>query len=65
MIDHLLYPLICERLKSEARYREGHLRVVNALPARCVPDEVLISLLYINVYAGLMSCNSTNLFTMA
>lgn len=36
MIDYLLYPLICERFKSEARYREGHLRVVNALPARRV-----------------------------
>ncbi len=36
MIDHLLHPLICERFKSDARYREGHLRVVNALPNRRV-----------------------------
>lgn len=36
MIYHLLHPLICERFKSDARYREGHLRVVNALPERRV-----------------------------
>ncbi len=36
MIEHLLQPLVCERFKSDARYREGHLRVVNALPERCV-----------------------------
>ena len=36
MIDHLLKPLICERFLTEARYREGHLRVVNALPERRV-----------------------------
>lgn len=32
MIDHLLQPLICERFIADARYRKGHLRVVNALP---------------------------------
>ena len=36
MIDHLLQPLIFERFKNDARYREGHLRVVNALPERRV-----------------------------
>ena len=36
MIEHLLHLLVCERFKSDARYREGHLRVVNALPERCV-----------------------------
>ena len=36
MIDHLLQPFVCERFKSDARYREGHLRVVNALPERRV-----------------------------
>ena len=36
MIDHLLQPLVCERFLTDARYREGHLRVVNALPKRCV-----------------------------
>ena len=36
MIDHLLQPLVCERFLAEARYREGHLRVVNALPERRV-----------------------------
>ncbi len=36
MITHLLEPLVCERFKSEPRYREGHLRVVNALPTRRV-----------------------------
>lgn len=32
MIDHLLQPLICERFIADARYRKGHLRVVNAFP---------------------------------
>ena len=36
MIDHLLKPLICERFLTDARYQEGHLRVVNALPERRV-----------------------------
>lgn len=36
MINHFLHPLVCERFKSDARYREGHLRVVNALPDRRV-----------------------------
>ncbi len=36
MIDHLLHPLVCERFLTDARYREGHLRVVNALPERRV-----------------------------
>ena len=34
MIDHLLQPLVCERFLTDERYREGHLRVVNALPER-------------------------------
>ena len=36
MIDHLLQPLVCERFLTDTRYREGHLRVVNALPERRV-----------------------------
>ena len=36
MIDYLLQPLACERFLTDAQYREGHLRVVNALPERCV-----------------------------
>ena len=36
MIEYLLQPLICERFLNDARYREGHLRVVNALPERRV-----------------------------
>lgn len=36
MIEHLLKPLVCERFVADARYREGHLRVVNALPERRV-----------------------------
>ena len=36
MIEHLLQPLVCERFLADARYREGHLRVVNALPERRV-----------------------------
>ncbi len=34
MIEHLLQPLVCERFLADTRYREGHLRVVNALPER-------------------------------
>lgn len=36
MLEHLLQPLVCERFRNDARYREGHLRVVNALPQRRV-----------------------------
>ena len=36
MIEHLLEPLVCTRFINDARYREGHLRVVNALPQRRV-----------------------------
>ena len=36
MIEHLLKPLVCERFLTDARYREWHLRVVNALPERRV-----------------------------
>ena len=36
MIEPLLHPLVCERFLTDSRYREGHLRVVNALPERCV-----------------------------
>ncbi len=36
MIKHLLHPSVCERFRNDARYREGHLRVVNALPERQV-----------------------------
>ena len=48
MIEHLLQPLVSERFRHEERYREGHLRVVNALPSRRVlglhtPDTKLIA----------------------
>ena len=36
MIVHLLQPQVCERFKNDPHYREGHLRVVNALPHRLV-----------------------------
>ena len=36
MISLLLQPLVCERFLTDARYWEGHLRVVNALPERRV-----------------------------
>ncbi len=36
MIVHLLEPLVCERFVSDPHYREGHLRIVNALPSRKV-----------------------------
>ena len=31
MIEHLLTPLISQRFLEEERYRNGHLRVINAL----------------------------------
>lgn len=40
MIDHLLQPLVCERFLTNARYREGHLRVVNALAK--YPDQTRV-----------------------
>ena len=36
MIEHVLEPLACSRFKEDARDREGHLRVGNALPQRRV-----------------------------
>lgn len=36
MVENLLHPLVCERFLTDARYRERHLRVVNALPERRV-----------------------------
>lgn len=36
MIEHILEPLVCKRFMCDARYREGHLRAVNALPERRV-----------------------------
>lgn len=36
MITNQLLPLVCERFNNDTRYREGHLRVINALPARKV-----------------------------
>ncbi len=34
MIKDILEPLVCDRFRCDARYREGHLRIVNALPGR-------------------------------
>ena len=34
MIEHILQPLASERFCHDARYRDGHLRVINALPGR-------------------------------
>ncbi len=36
MIRDILEPLVCERFKTEERYREGHLRILNVLPGRDV-----------------------------
>ena len=36
MVINYLQPLVCERFRNEARYRDGHLRMVNALPERRV-----------------------------
>ncbi len=34
MIRDLLEPLVSERFQTDARYREGHLRILNALPEK-------------------------------
>ena len=36
MLQDILEPLVCERFRSDERYRTGHLRVINALPHRRV-----------------------------
>lgn len=36
MITNILEPLVCKRFLSDIHYREGHLRVINALPTRRV-----------------------------
>ena len=34
MIEERLAPLICERFLREEKYRQGHIRIINALPGR-------------------------------
>ena len=34
MIEERLTPLICERFLREEKYRQGHIRIINALPGR-------------------------------
>ena len=34
MIEEKLIPLICERFRNEEKYRQGHIRIINALPER-------------------------------
>ena len=34
MIEERLAPLICERFLNEEKYRQGHIRIINALPGR-------------------------------
>lgn len=34
MIEHLLLPLVPDRFKTDSRYREGHVRIINALKGR-------------------------------
>lgn len=34
MIEHLLKPLVSERFLNEPGYREGHIKIINALPGR-------------------------------
>lgn len=36
MIEQLLYPYVSPRFRSDSKYRNGHLRVLNALPLRKV-----------------------------
>ena len=34
MIEDKLTPLICERFLTDEKYRQGHIRIINALPGR-------------------------------
>ena len=34
MIEERLIPLICQRFLTEEKYRQGHIRIINALPSR-------------------------------
>ena len=34
MIEEKLTPLICQRFLNEEKYRQGHIRIINALPGR-------------------------------
>ena len=34
MLEERLTPLICERFLHEEKYRQGHIRIINALPGR-------------------------------
>ena len=34
MIEKKLTPLICQRFLDEEKYRQGHIRIINALPKR-------------------------------
>ena len=34
MIEERLTPLICQRFLNEEKYRQGHIRIINALPGR-------------------------------
>ena len=34
MIEEKLTPLICQRFLQEEKYRQGHIRIINALPGR-------------------------------
>ena len=34
MIEERLTPLVCERFLREEKYRQGHIRIINALPGR-------------------------------
>ena len=34
MIEERLIPLICERFLNDEKYRQGHIRIINALPGR-------------------------------
>ncbi len=34
MIEERLTPLVCERFRNDEKYRQGHIRIINALPKR-------------------------------
>ena len=34
MIEKRLIPLVCERFRNDEKYKQGHIRIINALPGR-------------------------------
>lgn len=61
MITEILKPCICDRFKNDSYYREGHLRIINALPSRKVlglhiPDMKQIAKTLFHNYDNIVGC---------